>query len=419
MLTSKSFACSIGLKILLVLFISELLSEPGWSQIPSAPTQPLRITEKVNGLVDFSPDGSKIVLIRQDGTVQVRDSQTNTTLFNFTLVNKKNVCLLWKQNGQHLGIFSQPDEKHSGQMQWWELDTGKPLTNITGIQTPLRSLQLSTNEHRLMTTSKGVAQSFDIETGRMLSTVRVAGSFFDKLMGELNIKWRADGRRLLTFRTEDITSVKMWDGETGRLIAELQEEPPNESLIAELLSRNHRPFSVEAAFTADGQQVLTNVSRITRNETAKVWSAETGKFERKEPLQQSTRESLFGRVAGAISDEGLLSPDGKTILRMKEGKFELLEVGSLRLKATLPLNGCQSFHFISEAACLPPSFHPSKPMLMIQYFTYVTLWNSETGTQIIRLPNARGPAKFSPNGRWLVTQSKDQNVMLWEVIERF
>jgi WD40 repeat protein len=116
------------------------------------------------------------------------------------------------------------------------------------------------------------------------------------------------------------------------------------------------------------------------------------------------------------------SPTGKTIVTKagfaRDSNIVLADAETGQIRVKLPTNDCEFEPFLFvDPTCHPIQVNQRGKLIMTHSRGNMRLWDSENGRLIDHLTEARQPAYFSPNGRWLATGSWQKNTMLlWEVI---
>jgi WD40 repeat protein len=116
------------------------------------------------------------------------------------------------------------------------------------------------------------------------------------------------------------------------------------------------------------------------------------------------------------------SPTGKTIVTKagfaRDSNIVLADAETGQIRVKLPTNDCEFEPFLFvDPTCHPIQVNQRGKLIMTHSRGNMRLWDSEDGRLIDHLTEARQPAYFSPNGRWLATGSWQKNTMLlWEVI---
>lgn len=489
-----------------------------WTQ--SVSPQAVRLARAFNDSTEigFSPDGRRLAVIATDGDVRLVDLKTGSV--NHMLVGAKGTVytLLWSGDNQKLAV-----SKKAGKDGWvievWNLETGEQRATIKGPSWPYPITWGSNNDRLLIIGGKGVAQSWDAESGRLIVEIRSKKKldYFGVRFGAM--AWTPDGRRLVI--NDGSETLQLFNGETGQLITNLQQYPERtdetDSFWVSVLSGHcyKTPGGVESFILANGARLLT----ISSRELPKLWDLETGRMlaTLQHPLEKNGKwpgsefkctlydfrtkpewerpgenaifisfdrgfglwDTLTGKSLRYFPKAGLptmflddrktaitfwqltgedlkfsqifsntdevrfydlvtgemkkqwkkpsvnpfslsFSPTGKTIItrvsNIKNSNIALADAETGQIKARLPTDDCE-FSIYVDPTCYPFQVNQRGKLIVTQSKDKIRLWDSEDGQLIDYLTEAKKPAQFSPDGRWLTTGSKQKKTMLlWEVI---
>jgi len=194
--------------------------------------------------------------------------------------------------------------------------------------------------------------------------------------------------RILAAAKED-GKTELWNTETGQLIANLDGR-----IVLSFYHSFIRPIEV---FSHDSSMLVT-----MNGKEAKIWDAATGKL--KHVLKGHEKE--IRSVA--------FSPDNKSLATgCADGTVKLWNTKTGQLNATLAAYRIKKYpqwriiskSFAELLAYVDVSFSPdSKRLLTIPYKQATKLWDSATGQLEAVLGEKNSHAKFSPNGRFILTQ---------------
>jgi Tol biopolymer transport system component len=263
----------------------------------------------------------------------------------------------------------------------------------------------SPNGRRILSASfDNTVKVWDGETGRVLRT-----------LSGWSAAYSPDGRRILSVTGRE---VKVWDGETGRLLRTLSGHAntvlsaaysPNGRRILSASTDNtvkvwdgetgnllrtlsgHAGSVRSAVYSPDGRRILS----ASTDNTVKVWDGETGRVLR-------TRTGHAGSVYSAV-----YSPDGRRILSASADKTLRVWDGETgRVLRILP----DPSDTIRSAAYSPDGRR------ILSAGSAVKVWDGETGRVLRTLSGHAGSvysAVYSPDGRRILSASADKTLRVW------
>jgi transcriptional regulator with XRE-family HTH domain len=209
--------------------------------------------------VAFSPDGTRLATIDDDGVVKVRDATTGNMLLTLTGHTSGNVspgfqplafspdgtrlatCIygsvtVWNaasgqalltisNNGDEVWsiVFSRDGRRlvtggGSGMVKLWDASTGEELLTLSGHTDVITGLAFSPNGTRLATGSMDkIVRIWDVATGKVLITLS-SNSYVN------SIAFSPDGTRLAVSSGE--TALSIWDAFSGKLLNQLTSLEP-------------------------------------------------------------------------------------------------------------------------------------------------------------------------------------------------
>lgn len=257
--------------------------------------------------VAFSPEGARLLSGSWNHGVRLWNvSQTNG---KFSLVE---VPHQQRYERPIYAVAFSPDGKRfaSGGGIWrWDLDSGEQPRMLDTGPRGARGLVFSPDGRLLASTSDGIVQFWDVESGRL---VQQLGNFRDPLEVEA-IAFSADGRLLITTEGDQLVTIRVWHVATATQIAQFKHDPlppldgdgqvhptwrqdhalavsPNGRVLAAAESGNravlydvqtgevlaaldgHRSFVTALAFSADGTRLF---SASGEDLTALVWDLDS------------------------------------------------------------------------------------------------------------------------------------------------
>lgn len=201
----------------------------------------------------FSPDGKKIVTCYLDSVAKIWDAKTG----NFI------VDLKGKSSRFYSAQFS-PDcnqiitRGSDSIVQTWDVFSGNLLNNFSGQIKSNGLAEFSPDGKKILTNLGPFVKLWDAITGKMLVTIEHSSH-------GRSAQFSPEGKKIVTVSEKD-SMAKIWDVNTGALIAEL---------------RGHLAPVTSAVFSPDGQNIVTTSFDLFqpppgKDNTAKVWDAHNG-----------------------------------------------------------------------------------------------------------------------------------------------
>lgn len=368
---------------------------------------------KVNS-AQFSPDGKKIVTASANGTVAIWDTKTGDGKY-----------LGGKNDAQHRGpvIAAQfsSDNKYvvtgseDRTAKVWDVSNGKLLMTLQKHTDKLNSAQFSPDGSKVVTSSRdNTAMIWNVADGNVLRT----------LIGHTNsvksAQFSLDGKKIIT--TSFDTTARIWDVATGHQDAVL---------------KGHRRTVWSAAFSKDSTKVVT----ASYDGTAKVWDLATGMMtadmkshtnwvytaqfspdgKKIVTATDDTTIKVWDAVTGVLLTNltghrdwvysAIFSPDGKKIV--STSKDQTTRVWDLD-------SGKQIVFRVKDRKkrVIYTDYSPDgSKIALITFSDSVKLIDAVTWNQIPCQITHRGigTAKFSPDGKNIITASMDSTAKIWNV----
>jgi WD40 repeat protein/serine/threonine protein kinase len=328
-------------------------------------------------LASFGPDGRRILTVSADQTVRVWDTESGAVTRLDWLVGKHQLAAR-SGSGELLpaevksaefspdgGRVLTTDTDYVGRV--WDVTTGKEIVTLRyGVD----HARFSPDGKRVIVWSNGAQFAFvqvrDATTGA--ETARLSGH----TDGITSAEFSADGKRVVT--TSYDRTVRLWEVAGGREIAVL---------------RGHQGHVNHAAFSPDGRWVAS----ASNDRTARVWGARGGK-ERATLTERGNAQFLAA------------SPDGKWVV-LPTTRFAAGVWDAAGGKAPVRL----------PQAVSSPVISPDGKLVLDAVGNTARLWDAATGEERAALrghtDRARS-ARFSPDGKQVVTASDDRTARLWE-----
>jgi WD40 repeat protein len=292
------------------------------------------------------------------------------------------------------GVAFSPDGKtvltgsHDGTARLWDVQTGREKVVLKGHANWVTSVYYRPDGQSVLTGSHdGTARLWDAKTGKETA------SFKGHTGPVTSVSFSPDGKTVLT-GSEDKTA-RLWDAETGQEKAKLE---------------GHADDITSVAFSPDGKTILTG----SDDGTARIWDAQTGK-------EQASLKGHTGPVMSVC-----FSPDGKRFLTGgmdSTARIWDAQTGKEKVAFRGPTGGIVSACFSPDGkTVLAASGHRSSdkyqiPDLLTNPLLTARVWDAETGQEVAAF---RGHIQrltsvaFSPDGKTILTGSKDGTARLWD-----
>ena len=278
-----------------------------------------------------------------------------------------------------------PDQKilatGDGPLQFWELETGKRLSNNTGWVGEFKSMEFSPDGRRLVTGSRSDrVDVWNVDTTELLN--RMAHG--DEV---ISVSYSPDGETIAS--GSDDGTVRMWDADTGEQKMNIAGHSPKEN------------YSV--AFSPDGSMLTCG-----SEDGMQWWDLQSGKSVRNTYLERNNVHSIRFSDDCAILVT-LYSPNTLNMARLWDvatGRF----LGSFRGDGTT----FSSIAISPDGSMLATGTRDNK----------VCLWEICKGELYLigdclmtfsEHTDEVNSVAFSPDGRKLASGSNDKTIMIWDV----
>jgi len=326
---------------------------------------PLRHEREVSD-ARFSPDGKKILTASADGTARIWDADTAEPLIA-PIVHGGNVLAdAFSPDGTRIAIAG--SSRTAG---IYDVRTGQLTAPLLEHQGAIRSVDFSPDGKHLATASADkTAAIWNASTGEKIGTLVHPDDV-------RRVFYSPDGRMLLTVGWR--TFAHLWNVATGKLIGEpLKHGAPN----------------TEAFFSSDGEFVISTASE----NLVRLWSARTGKPIRSFDLERAGLMAVF-------------SPDTKYIAAAADDR--VLHIWNR--ETGQPAN--DGIRLI-DARMHYTEFDPSGRRILVVATNRFRIFDVQSGLAVSETFEHQGiinRARFSPDGRRVVTSSSDGTARIWEV----
>ncbi len=323
--------------------------------------------EKKVNLVEFSPDGTRLLSCARDWTAIVWEVATGQRLVTLQ-GHKENVGhACFSPDGKRVATFS--DDKTA---KVWDAGTGTELMTLAGHTNNVTFGEYNPQQTRIVTASTdNTLKVWDAETGTELHTL--AGHTDSVIKTE----FASDGRRLLSGAEDG--DVRLWDVETGECL---------------LVFEGHTSGVTFVHFGPDEKRLISS----SLDQTARVWDVATGEC-----------LLVLAGHSGVVLDAEI-SPDGRQIL-----------TGSMDHTAKIwdAYSGAELQTLASHTAGVKHSRynHDGSLILTTSMDNQSMIWNAKTGREMNTLTGHTDWVywgAFSPDGTLAATASRDHTIMLWK-----
>jgi WD40 repeat protein len=231
----------------------------------------------------FSPDGRWLASGSQDGTVHLWDPLQGALVKSLSGNPKGVNSLAYSPDGSLLATAG-----NDAIVRIWELSSGEELAKIIGGVFAVPGVSFDRSGSLLATTDGRNLRLREVDTQRLVNTLRYATSAEDPSF--YTLAFSPDGRLLATGDTG--SGIQLWDVESGKLLNLLSGHSGNPARIAGLVW--------QVAFSPDGS-LLASAAGDT---TVRLWEVSTGE------LLKTFRGHLLAATSVAFSPDGLSLASG-------------------------------------------------------------------------------------------------------------
>ncbi|MEM7131238.1 MAG: FG-GAP-like repeat-containing protein [Chloroflexota bacterium] len=324
-------------------------------------------TESVGAAV-WSPDGSRILSGSTDQTVKLWDATNGEELQTFSGHSESVYAVDWSPDGTQ-ALSGSRDKT----VKIWNVESGEALASLSDHSDRVFSVAWSPNGTRILSGSRDeTAIVWDAVSYEKLFTL--SGHTDD--VNEVN--WNDDGTQILT--ASDDAALRIWDATNGEELAVLT---------------GHDSFILSAAWSIDGQHIISGGD----DTTLRVWDTESGEV----------LTTLFGHSSYGIM--AAYSPDRTRILSSSgDNRFRVWDAASGALLSALPSVGSS----IDAMA-----WSPDGTQILFSTAEYeIKIWDlvtsEEVRTFVGHTDNIYSVA-WNPGGAQVLSGSWDETVRVWDV----
>jgi WD40 repeat protein/serine/threonine protein kinase len=353
--------------------------------------------------VAFSPDGLRLASASADGTIRIwdgtplRGDEGRQELLTFTKHTDEIRCVAFSPVGP-----DGPDRQRvasagaEGLVKVWDAQTGQVSAEfsgheeISGTRGVVFCVAWHPKGHLIASAGLDAVRAWDARTQREVFRLPTA-------LGKIALPYQAmafspDGRYLVTGKV--VGAVQVWDGETGREVGTLD---------------THKREIRGVVFSKGGE----HLALASSDGVVKLWDAKRLDKKRLEEKQEA-RLTLRARVAGPGLSVAF-SPDGRRLAT--GGEANTVKIWDVQNRQPLrTLEGHKgdiytvAFSPIGDGRWVASGGEDS----------VVKVWDSHTGVVVRNFRGHTGvvtSVAFSPDGRLLVSGSRDHTVRVWDLTQ--
>ncbi len=350
--------------------------------------KPLVVSEAHTSMINnfaFSPDGSVLASVGQDGLAKVwRPSSEGLELLMVLSGHTDQLTdVAFSPDGTRLATSSA-----DGSVRIWDITPAgaSDWFTLAAHQGPIYLFDLTADGKYLATASSdGVAKVWDLASGRELLAITNHGG---PLYG---VAISPDGTLLATAGDDNIAKIWKLRLSPGAATVELLHTLSGH--IKSWLVNHKFPGLTSVAFSPDGTKLATGgVDGV-----AKIWEVSTGQ----ELLSIQTNPDRLGIVRLAFS------PDGLLLATTNDAPYELAKIWDAASgKEISAFSGQRYIRFISGIAISPDG----ERVATSSANGSLKIWDAKTGEELLNLVGHTGIVEgvdFSPDGKYLASAGHD------------
>lgn len=262
--------------------------------------------------VSYSPDGTRILAdVPEDKSAKVWDANSGQELLTLNEKNGRLSLAFFSPDGKTIATVSDKE------IIFWDSDTGKQKSMLTGHAAPITSLSFLSDGTRLVSgSSNGELIIWDVVDGRQALTLQSPTEGYSPFVHYeiFAATFSADRKHILTGNTYGEATI--WDANTG--------EKLNTKIFEEAVGNHSFPdIGFDAAFSPDGKHAA-----ITGGiGTIRIWDVSTGE------------DVLTLKGHGGAVNSVTFSADGKLIATASvDGTAKVWDVATGMNLLTLPVD---------------------------------------------------------------------------------
>jgi len=327
--------------------------------------------DRINEVV-ISPDGKRIVSVSLDRTAKVWDITTGAELIALHGLDKAVKSVAFSDDGARIATGG-----HTGKIKVWDAANGTELTTLLGHRGSVTGVAFSPDGQRIFSGSyDGTVKIWEPEVDRTAPVI------LDRRYRYM--AFSSDGKHIVTAVDKD-WSIRILDAATRDELIKI--DGPGGG----------------ASFSPDGERIIS-VDPVDRNDID-VWDVSSGK----KLMTLSGHEDIIWSMS--------YSPDGTRIVSGGEDKTVRVwnaitgtEIMTLRGHGDYP-----DYPELSPVSSV--AFSPDGELIASgSWDSTVKIWNAGTGVEVMTLRHSYGVGgvAFSPDGKRLAV-ADDSTIRIWDV----
>jgi len=351
--------------------------------------------------INFSPDGTKVVITGWTIWNSVHTGESSTRIFDALtgqMIHELPGHSFWAAFSPDGTKIVTTDWEYTGRI--WDVQTGQMLNELeiplvlNGPQVEERVIDsfqatFSPDGTRILTNRFDIARIWDAQTGQMIFELPTQGD------GHFEAKFSPDGTKILT-RDDNQGVVRMWDASTGQIVYEL-------------------PGHFKSAkFSPDGTKIATYddkepTDRIVHAQAgvARLWDAQTGN-----ELHVLYHGSNIHNIEFSL-DSAYLATSTTSYDRVSS--YELSLSSSVYLWDTQTGHALRVLHVPERARIYTVIFSPDNKIIITGTSKGTVLWDRLTGQLLQQIKSGMvEQAIFNENGVKMAMIHLDKGVSIWK-----
>ncbi len=361
---------------------------------------------------EFSPDGKSILTICWESLAQVWDAATGSLKYDFKYQRGNIKSARFSPDNQYI-VASTTDKRECFIIEARSGNYTRSLKDET-MNERFYFPQFSPDGKRIITQVFHIPMIWDVETGGLLKTLEGHNS------GVMYTSVNPDGSKIACYTSDG--SFRLWDVKKGSAV-NLNKDPsvktdagvfsPDGSRIlsicsdyslriwdttpgiGEIVIKGHRTYISEAAFSPDGKKIVT----ASEDSTVKIWDAINGDL-----------RYTFYRHHNKV-ESASFSHDGKKIVSASDSTIILWDVVTGNVIDEFTLGSCEQLQSVE--------YSKADNLLLIRCGreSIIKILDRNTGKTTGELSNPGNSfyfAKFSPDGKLLMTADLKNGVQFWD-----